>query len=103
MVAYKAADNVVAVAAVDGERAADAAVAVVDNGRAAADVALALGADSHRHRAQLVVARRHASNLCLPGSAGVPHPPGPAEQPTLPSSEAWSSTDRQSQFLNGTG
>lgn len=58
-VEYKAADSVVVV--VDDERAA---AAVVDNGRVAAAVALAVGADSHPHRAQLVVARRHASNLC---------------------------------------
>lgn len=61
-VEYKAADSVVVV--VDDERAAAAAAAaVVDNGRVAAAVALAVGADSHPHRAQLVVARRHASNL----------------------------------------
>lgn len=59
-VEYKAADSVVVVV-VDDERAA---AAVVDNGRVAAVVALAVGADSHPHRAQLVVARRHASNLC---------------------------------------
>lgn len=59
-VEYKAADSVVVVV-VDDERAA---AAVVDNGRVAAAVALAVGADSHPHRAQLVVARRHASNLC---------------------------------------
>lgn len=58
-VEYKAADSVVVVV-VDDERAA---AAVVDNGRVAAAVALAVGADSHPHRAQLVVARRHASNL----------------------------------------
>lgn len=63
-VEYKAADSVVVVV-VDDERAAAAAdAAVVDNGRVAAVVALAVGADSHPHRAQLVVARRHASNLC---------------------------------------
>lgn len=61
-VEYKAADSVVVVVVVvDDERAA---AAVVDNGRVAAAVALAVGADSHPHRAQLVVARRHASNLC---------------------------------------
>lgn len=77
------------------------AAAGVDNGTAAAAavaVALAAGADN-RHQARLVVARQRASNLCPPGSAHVPHPPGPAEQPTWPSFVAWSSTDRQSQFL----
>lgn len=90
-------DNSVGVAADEQ----GAAAAVVDNGKVVAVVALAAAAaaDIHRHQTQLVVARRHASNLCLPGSVGAPHPPGPAEQPTWPSLEAWSSTDRQSQFL----
>lgn len=87
-------DNSVGVAADE-----QGAAAVVDNGKVVAVVALAAAADIHRHQTQLVVARRHASNLCLPGSVGAPHPPGPAEQPTWPSSEAWLSTDRQSQFL----
>lgn len=72
--------------------AVEPAVAVfeVDNGTAAVavPVAPAAGADN-RHQAQLVVARQRVSNLCPPGSAHVPHPPGPAEQPTWPSSVAW--------------
>lgn len=86
MVAYEPADNVAAVG-----KAVGSAVAEVGNGRVAAVVALVavVGTDIHRHQAQLVVARRHASNLCLPGSADAPPPPGPAEQPTWPSSEAW--------------
>lgn len=102
MVAVVAADNVAAVAVEDNsaEVAADERVAaVVDNGKVA--VAPAVGADIHC-QTQLVVARRHASNLCPPGSVDAPRPPGPAEQPTWPSSEAWSSTDRQSQFLSET-
>lgn len=100
MVACEAADNVAAVAVEDnsaGVAVDERVAAVVDNGKVAAAVALAAAADIHR-QTQLVVARRHASNLCPPGSVGAPHPPGPAEQPTWPSSKAWSSTDRQSQF-----
>lgn len=101
MVACVAADNVAAVAVEDnsaGVAVDERVAAVVDNGKvAAAAVALAAGVDIHR-QTQLVVARRHASNLCPPGSVDAHRPPGPAEQPTWPSSEAWSSTDRQSQF-----
>lgn len=70
--------------------AVEPTVAEVDNGMAAVAVPVepAAGADN-RHRTQLVVARQRVSNLCPPGSAHVPRPPGPAEQLTWPSFVAW--------------
>lgn len=79
-------------------QAVAAAAVGVDNDTAAVAVVAPVAGSGIRHRTQLVVARQRASNLCPPGSAHVHPPPGPAEQPTWPSSVAWSSTDRQSQF-----